>query len=188
MTFFVNFCVVSSLQSDMKELILRKDKSCFMCRESLKLTKLNCDKELEKTKADYEDRLHDLGQLLNQKNLEHKSGKHFIICERNEYDDLHDRLRETCTQLQKLKNEPNIVEKVTVVEKPLEIEKLRFVSDPNNDRKVKSLKRKNFRLKEEILNISQHVYNLEELLSVMKTQKEHYLEILGAHSLDTQLF
>merc|ERR1711879_315133 len=77
--------LITTMKENIDELILRKDKSCFMCRESLKLTKRNCESELEAAKNNYEDRLNDLGELLNQKNLKQKSGKHFIICERSEY-------------------------------------------------------------------------------------------------------
>ena len=40
--------------------------------------------------------------------------------------------------------------------------------------KIKSMKRKNFRMKEEVAAKDAHIANLEELLMVMKEQRKHY--------------
>jgi len=196
--------LVQKLKIKIDELVLRKDKSCFMCREELRSVKTACNHDLEVAKNEYSDKLEDLGDLLTQKNASNKKGKHFIICERLEYEDLHDRLRVTsddCNKLRKDLDDQKFVDsvvrqdkvgkvgKVRKVDKQVEkikpelsnMEKVRQLDKMDGKiegKKVQKLKQKNFRLKEELEAINSHVGNMEELITVMKEQRRHYIGLL----------
>jgi len=185
--------LVQKLKIKIDELVLRKDKSCFMCREELRSVKSACNSDLELAKNEYSEKLEDLGDLLTQKNASNKKGKHFIICERHEYEDLHDRLRITsddCNKLRKDLDDQKFVDSVVKQDKLAKVEKVKAKPQLSNSdkvrqldakfdgKKVQKLKQKNFRLKEELEAINSHVGNMEELITVMKEQRRHYIGLL----------
>ena len=55
--------LVQKLKIKIDELVLRKDKSCFMCREELRSVKSACNSDLELAKNEYSEKLEDLGDL-----------------------------------------------------------------------------------------------------------------------------
>lgn len=185
--------LVQKLKVKIDELVLRKDKSCFMCREELRSVKSACQSDLEHAKNEYSEKLEDLGELLTQKNASNKKGKHFIICERHEYEDLHDRLRATsddCNKLRKDLDDQRFVDSVVRQEKATKVERVKVKPELSNSEKVRQfdgktdgkrvqkLKQKNFKLKEELEAINSHVGNMEELIAVMKEQRRHYIGLL----------
>ena len=182
--------LVKTLKTKIDELVIRKEMSCFMCREELRSCQRNCQDDLETAKNDYLEKLEDLGEQLtkiNEQNSKSAKGKFFIICERDEYENLHDRLRissDDCSKLRKELEDQKFVNSVVGKKDAKERKKSGTVIvtdspvDKNSEKKVQSLKRKNFRLKEELDAINSHVGNMEELITVMKEQRRHYIGLL----------
>ena len=60
--------LVKTLKTKIDELVIRKEMSCFMCREELRSCQRNCQDDLETAKNDYLEKLEDLGEQLTKIN------------------------------------------------------------------------------------------------------------------------
>ena len=68
--------LVQTLKARIDELVIRKDMSCFMCREELRGVKRDCQTNLDTAKTEYHEKLEDLGEILTKRNENSKSGKY----------------------------------------------------------------------------------------------------------------